>query len=251
MKIKDLIYLTGVSRQTIHYYLREGLLPKPKKTKLNQAEYDQEHVERLLLIKELQERFFLPLSVIKEIILNMRDFNRTDSSLRVKAENFTPLAQFLPDRVEGESSFLNETGLSSDRLAHFEEFGIITPLVTGGKKIYSQDDISIGKILGTMRRVGFSVEKGFPEDALRMVKEKFEKIVGQFNQMFVETGHRIMPAEELEALKKPATELMAVFFYHLYRRIARQDLNQRMPKANNRVALDGNSKAGRKKRTRA
>jgi DNA-binding transcriptional MerR regulator len=41
MKIKDLIYQTGASRQMIHYYLREGLLEKPQKTKLNQAEYSQ------------------------------------------------------------------------------------------------------------------------------------------------------------------------------------------------------------------
>ena len=239
MKIKGVIDSTGVSRQTIHFYLREGLLPKPRKMNLNQAEYDQGHIERLRLIKELRERFFLPLSVIKEIIGHMKDFNRNDSMLRVKAENFTPLAQFLPERVGSEEAFLEETGLSAQRLAHFEEFGIITPIVINGQKVYSQDDVSIGKVLGTMRRVGFSVERGFPKDLLRTTKQKFEQLVFDFNKIFVETGLEIMTAKELDSLKKPATELMAVFFYHIYRRLGREDLNQRILQRSAQVPKKG------------
>lgn len=228
MKIKDIINQTGASRQTIHYYLREGILPKPKKTNLNQAEYGQEHIERLLLIRELQERFFLPLSVIKGVISNMSNLDRSDFFLRVKAEHFKPKSQFLPEQIVGEENFLKETGLTVSRLTDFEKYGIISPTIKRGRKVYSQDDISIGKVIGTMRRIGLSHENGFPRDGLKRLKKSFEKVALQFGKMFVESGSKNMAAEGLDILKKPATEVMAVFFYHLFRRLSREDLDRRL-----------------------
>jgi hypothetical protein len=73
-------------------------------------------VERLLLVKKFQGCFFLPLSVIKGVITTMHDLNRSDSFLRVKAENFKPREQFLPERIIGEKAFLAETGMTSGRL---------------------------------------------------------------------------------------------------------------------------------------
>jgi DNA-binding transcriptional MerR regulator len=228
MKIKELIDQTGVSRQTIHYYLREGLLQKPKKTKLNQAEYGQDHVERLLLVKELQERFFLPLSVIKGVISTMHDLNRSESFLRVKAENFKPREQFLPERIVGEEAFLTETGMTAERLGDFEGYGIISPTITRGRKIFGQDDISIGRAIGTMRRIGLSHERGFPRNGLKQLKKYFEKVVSQFGEIFVERGSNLMPLERLEEMQKPATEVMAVFFYHLFRRLSREEVTRRI-----------------------
>ena len=53
---------------TIKHYLREGLLPEPVKTSRNMAWYPREFVERVKLIKQLQEERFLPLKVIKEVL---------------------------------------------------------------------------------------------------------------------------------------------------------------------------------------
>ena len=53
---------------TIKHYLREGLLPEPVKTSRNMAWYPREFVERVQLIKQLQEERFLPLKVIKEVL---------------------------------------------------------------------------------------------------------------------------------------------------------------------------------------
>lgn len=76
-KMKDLIEKTGISRETIHFYLTEGLLPEPKKTSKNMSWYSQEHVNRLNTIKELQEKQFLPLKAIKVILNNVTDHNFT------------------------------------------------------------------------------------------------------------------------------------------------------------------------------
>jgi DNA-binding transcriptional MerR regulator len=228
MKISELIDQTGASRQTIHYYLREGLLQKPEKINFNQATYGQEHVERLLLIKELQERFFLPLSIIKGVVANMQNLNRSDSTLRVKAESFIPREQFLPEPIRGERAFLKETGMAAERLTDFEKCGIISPTLIRGQKIYGQDDISIGRAIGTMRRIGLSHEKGFPRDGLKQLKKTFGKVVTQFGEIYVEKGSRLLSPEEFQNLQKPATEVMAAFFYHLFRRLSREDITRRI-----------------------
>jgi len=47
--------LAGVSTSTIHYYVKEGLLPRPLKSGKTMAYYSDEHLERLQLIKRLRQ----------------------------------------------------------------------------------------------------------------------------------------------------------------------------------------------------
>lgn len=66
--MRDLVRLSGLPRETIHFYLTQGLLPKPVKSGRNTAEYSAEHLDRLHRIKDLQERHFLPLRAIKAVL---------------------------------------------------------------------------------------------------------------------------------------------------------------------------------------
>ncbi len=52
--IRDLERVTGVPRTTIHYYLRQGLLPRPQKTAASRSLYTQEHVDILGKIAQLK-----------------------------------------------------------------------------------------------------------------------------------------------------------------------------------------------------
>ena len=67
MRMAELARATGVSRDTIHYYLREGLLPKPTKGGRTVAYYDDSHLERLRLIRRLREEKYLPVAVIRRL----------------------------------------------------------------------------------------------------------------------------------------------------------------------------------------
>jgi DNA-binding transcriptional MerR regulator len=68
--MKDLVAATGLPRTTIHYYLREGVLPSPTKISANSARYGAEHVERLSLIRALRSTDLGPYSIdqIREIL---------------------------------------------------------------------------------------------------------------------------------------------------------------------------------------
>src|SRR5882724_5286253 len=68
IKIAELARRSGTSKETIHFYLREGLLRKPKKTSRNMAYYDESHIEQLKLIKRLRTESYLPLHIIKKVL---------------------------------------------------------------------------------------------------------------------------------------------------------------------------------------
>src|SRR5919197_1027898 len=68
LRISELAERSGVPVATIRHYLREGLLPEPVKTSRNMAYYPPEFVERIRLIKQLQEERFMPLKLIKSVL---------------------------------------------------------------------------------------------------------------------------------------------------------------------------------------
>ena len=66
MRMKDLERKSGLPRSTIHYYFREGILPRPHKTAPNAASYTEEHLARLQAIARLKKRATqLPLTLLR------------------------------------------------------------------------------------------------------------------------------------------------------------------------------------------
>lgn len=68
MRISELSRRSGVSIPTIKYYLRDGLLPPGLPTAANQAEYGEEHVRRLRLIRSLIGVRGLSVSATKDVL---------------------------------------------------------------------------------------------------------------------------------------------------------------------------------------
>lgn len=66
--IAELVSLTDVPPATIHYYLRHGLLPQPKRAAANRFVYDQRHVQALKLVRKLREQRGLALPMIRRIL---------------------------------------------------------------------------------------------------------------------------------------------------------------------------------------
>ena len=68
MRISELSRHAGVSVPTIKYYIREGLLPPGAKAAPNQAQYADEHLQRLKLIRVLREVGGLRVDAIKTVL---------------------------------------------------------------------------------------------------------------------------------------------------------------------------------------
>jgi DNA-binding transcriptional MerR regulator len=65
MTINELATRTGVTTRTIRYYVEQGLLPAPERGR--PAEYTEDHVQRLDLIRRLKEQY-LPLEEIRAML---------------------------------------------------------------------------------------------------------------------------------------------------------------------------------------
>jgi len=70
LKMKELVELSGESKSTILYYVKEGLLPPPKKPKPNVHLYDDSSIQIIKFIKYLQNHFSYSISQIKQILKN-------------------------------------------------------------------------------------------------------------------------------------------------------------------------------------
>src|SRR5687767_1412769 len=123
IRIAELARRSGTSKETIHFYLREGLLKKPKKTSRNMAYYDESHVEQLKLIKRLRTESYLPLNVIKKVSKEGK-LGTSARQLDLAGELFgqNARAEFEPLTRKALSE---RTGISEKRIADYEAAGQI------------------------------------------------------------------------------------------------------------------------------
>jgi DNA-binding transcriptional MerR regulator len=87
MKISEFSERSGVPLPTIKFYIREGLLPVGRRTAKNQADYTEEHLSRLALIRALKDDAGLAIGTIAGA-LRASDAARADNS----ASNFVGVA---------------------------------------------------------------------------------------------------------------------------------------------------------------
>ncbi len=167
-RIKDLVERTGVSKETIHFYITEGLLPKAHKTARNMAWYGEEHVERLRTIKELQEKQFLPLKAIKAVLGDAADHAFTPDQQRTIATLQARLAARQgggEQRFVGYRDLLARYGMEPWELDELEAAGAITvDRGRRGPRVDAEDE-DIVRVFAALRDIGFSPERGFgPRD---------------------------------------------------------------------------------------
>ena len=223
MKISELVKKTHVSKETIHYYVREGLVSKPKKLGKNVAVYDESCIDQIKTIKRLQDNFFLPLSVIKKIIKNHRTKPDTEQlSFEVLSEFIKPMDYFLSSEITGREAFRKETGLGRKWLAKMEEWQVITPRGINGDPVYSQDDVIIGRLIVEIDRTGYGPKDGTdPEDLRRITDFIRDYITSAELSIFQNTAPELPPEEVQEKLIR-LREIMSLFFYHMYRKLVRE-----------------------------
>jgi DNA-binding transcriptional MerR regulator len=206
LKMRELAARSGVSAGTIKHYLREGLLPEPVKTSRNMAYYPADFVDRIRLIKQLQEERFMPLKVIK----GMLDEHPDRAKALVELED-----RILERALAGEEKRTSATevrrlyDMPPEVLDRLEELGVLSPNSRG----YSRSDVRIVEAISRFRAGGYDEQLGFTVyDTLRyksaleaLVKEEvevlMERLVGE-----METEAAV---ELIEAGSEPLQELIA------------------------------------------
>jgi len=177
----ELARASGVSAATIKHYLREGLLPEPVRTSRNMAYYPPDFVDRIRVIKRLQEERFMPLKLIKgvldedpervEALIELED-RILERAVSARAEDRRVSAAETRRRYEIPQNVL-------DRLA---ELGVLSPTSRG----YDADDVQIIEAISRFRAGGYDEAIGFTVyDTLRY-REALQPLVEEEVRVLLE-----------------------------------------------------------------
>jgi DNA-binding transcriptional MerR regulator len=182
LKMKQLSEASGVSAGTIKHYLREGLLgdgDEVVKTSRNMAYYPPEFVERIKLIKQLQEERFMPLAVIKSVL----DDDPERARALVELEDRILERALAGDRKRVSAAELQRRyGVPQEVLERLAKLGVITPSSRG----YGQRDVEIVEAISRFRAGGYDERIGFTVyDTLRY-KSALEELVKEEVQVMMD-----------------------------------------------------------------
>jgi len=205
MKMKELEEHSGISREAIRFYIREGILPQPEKPKRNVAFYSDIHLKRLLGIKFMQQEREMSLARIKSLLADGEfDAIANPSSLR-------GLEQLLPALVDGEApaedKSLNEvsleTGLSVSEIIEIADCGVIDIRVDEGERRIGFRDVIVLRNWGLARQAGFSEARGFGSGFLKVYQDLAVQLAEyEVDHVFSGFGDEIGAGETADAVAK-------------------------------------------------
>ena len=169
LKMSELAQRSGVSPGTIRYYLREGLLGEGSdivRTSRNMAYYPPQYVERIELIKRLQEERFMPLRVIKGAL--EEDPERVRALIELEDRILERALINAEDQGRVSRKLVRERyGVPRNVLERLAEIGVLTPNQRG----YDRDDVKIIEAIASFRAGGYEEALGFTVyDTLRYRK---------------------------------------------------------------------------------
>jgi DNA-binding transcriptional MerR regulator len=205
LRMSELAERSGVSAGTIKHYLREGLLGGEAdvlRTSRNMAYYPPEFVERIQLIKRLQEERFMPLRVIKEVVAD--DPQRAARLIELE-DRIIESAVEAGERGRVSRARVRDTyDVPQNVLDRLEELGILTPSARG----YDADDVAIIEAISRFRAGGYEEAIGFTVyDTLRY-REALEPLVEEEVSVLLERlAGRIEVERALEIIASGAEPL--------------------------------------------
>ncbi len=206
LRMGELAEASGVPAPTIKHYLREGLLPEPVKTSRNMAYYPPEFVDRIQLIKQLQEERFMPLKAIKSVL----DEDPERARALVDLEDRILDRALAGERTRTSAAEVRERyGMPKDVLDRLEKLEVLSPNSRG----YSPSDIKIIEAISRFRAGGYDEQIGFTVyDTLRY-KTALEDLVRQEVEVVMERLAGEVPPERvvemLESGAQPLQDLIA------------------------------------------
>jgi DNA-binding transcriptional MerR regulator len=203
LKMSELAERSGVSAGTIKHYLREGLLPEPVRTSRNMAYYPPDFVERVRLIKQLQEERFMPLKVIKGVL------DMAGEGERISAAE-------LHRRYD----------IPREAIKRLGELGVLTPNSRG----YSPNDVKIVEAICRFRAGGYDERIGFTVyDTLRY-KSALEGLVKEEVEVLLERLSGEMDADRAVELISAGVEPLQDLISALHSKLLLAELNRRREK---------------------
>ena len=144
------------------------------------AYYNDSHLNAIRIVKELQEKRFLPLSVIKQVVRGGRG-GLSVAEIRTLTEidgklfpNLTENPEVWPVTAKHLSE---QTGVSLKDIKQMEKIRVLNPIKKGNRVLYGEDDIRLVEYFGKMREAGFSEEMGWDGQVFSLYRDFLQRLV--------------------------------------------------------------------------
>ncbi|HET8975367.1 MAG TPA: MerR family transcriptional regulator [Solirubrobacterales bacterium] len=206
LRMGELAEASGVSAATIKHYLREGLLPEPVKTSRNMAYYPSEFVERIRLIKQLQEERYMPLKVIKDLL--EEDPERAKALIEL-GDRLLERARAGEEQRVSAAEVRHRYEVPQEALDRLAELEVLTPNEDG----YSPTDVRIVAAISRFREGGYDERIGFTVyDTLRYKEAMGSLVREEVDVLMDRLAGEVEPDRAIELIEsgvEPLNELMA------------------------------------------
>jgi DNA-binding transcriptional MerR regulator len=217
--MRDLTAGAKLSRQAIHHYIGEGLLPPPVKSGRNSAVYSEEHLERLAWIQKLQREHFLSLTAIRSV-LNGEDveaFSPEQKQVLRRVRDQLP-AWARPAQGSGvPADTLVGEQLTETELDELATAGLVTIHGHGQNRRISLEDSEIVDCFVRYKQAGATRERGYRPADLATIDQAIDAIVAPLAQLYAKAWQDA-PAEEAAAFLEAVAPIRAQLIDTLLRK---------------------------------
>lgn len=230
--MRELEKASGVGRETIRYYIREGLLPEPDRVSRNSAWYSDDHVARLRAIKRLQEERFLPLAVIRSLL------EAEDGERWLAPEAFPMLDALLAARLDHGAARVAVADLAGQltramaSVAELTAVGMITVDTAG---MVSARDAAIARTINELAEIGFSEELGFAGEQMRFYLDFVEWVTNQEMKLFFDRTAGVVGEAQALAMAERGISAVNDLLSQLRTRALLRKLGERRRVANDNI----------------
>jgi DNA-binding transcriptional MerR regulator len=222
LKMSELADASGVSAGTIKHYLREGLLSEREgvvRTSRNMAYYPPEFVERIRLIKQLQEDRFMPLRAIRRVL--EEDPERARALVEIED-------RILDRALAADASRMSAAEVSRryeiprEALDRMVQIGLLSPTSRG----FSDRDVSVVEAISRFRAGGYDEQIGFTVyDTLRY-KRAMEALVAEEVGVVLERLAGEMEPDRVVELLEAGVEPLRDFIAALHSKLLVEELQR-------------------------
>ena len=216
MKMKELEKRTGLGREAIRYYIREGLLPEPEKPHRNVAIYSEDHVGRIQLIKKLKDERFLPLGVIRDLLDN-------PAPGEVGTPNLVGLEFLLAARLGANSGetcpvtdLIDKTSLDGSDIDALAEDGLVTIRNEPEGPALSGQDARIAALWAEIKDAGFDRGVGYSAHEMKRYKDAADMLADQEVDHFYDRIPGTRSTDDAAALAQQGIALVEQMFSILH-----------------------------------
>lgn len=221
MRMREFSEASGVSKGTIKFYIREGLIPRPIKTHPNSAHYNDTHLNAILSVKELRSKRFLPLSVIREILGQGKDqlsIEEVRTLTLMDGRLFHNLSEQPTIKPLTLKQLQARTGVNLKDIKALEEHRILNPIEKGKRKYYEEDDIRVVEGWAKLRKAGVTDDFGFGPSNLIIYRDMVERLVVDEARLLATHMTGKVPLEELVKMIEETRLFATILFDVLHKK---------------------------------